>query len=208
MRQESASPDEKEVKTEEDEKKKKGTKRKLTAEEAPASDEDHYEVKKEEKVPKKDYSRVNGTSSYSRIGKKEGSSGNSRKAVMVNGDEEEEEEETRRRKQKAVVTRLGENGRVQDPTTPNAGAVLYGGGHSAFNSDIVCQHGNLSPLESRRRLVSERVWRKLRQYFPGTREFPRHTQTCRQCWAQQNEVSWLLKSSDLSFPLLVGRGTT
>ncbi len=90
--------------------------------------------------------------------------------------------------QTAPETKPVENGGSSStsllPSTPLSIASLGDG----FNSDIVCEHGNLSTLEGRRKLVSAKVWRRLRKYFPNTKEFRRDAETCPICKAQQNEV--------------------
>lgn len=50
-----------------------------------------------------------------------------------------------------------------------------------FNEDIVCQHNNLIPEESLKRLVSESTWAKLKNYFPECREFSKDVEPCPQC---------------------------
>ncbi|TRY79895.1 hypothetical protein TCAL_10043 [Tigriopus californicus] len=58
-----------------------------------------------------------------------------------------------------------------------------------FNSDIVCEHGELSPLAANRRLVSSEVWTILKRYFPGTPSFERSHVTCPQCRASANQAA-------------------
>nr|XP_024214128.1 ubiquitin carboxyl-terminal hydrolase 48-like isoform X2 [Halyomorpha halys] len=50
-----------------------------------------------------------------------------------------------------------------------------------FNEDIICQHNNLIPEETLKRLVSESTWAKLKSYFPDCREFSKDVDPCPQC---------------------------
>lgn len=60
-----------------------------------------------------------------------------------------------------------------------------------FNEDIICQHNQLIPDESLRRLVSENIWKKFKYYFPEARDFPKDAEVCSLCksMASQDQAS-------------------
>lgn len=61
--------------------------------------------------------------------------------------------------------------------------------HEYFNSDIICQHGNLCIQEIRRKLVSKQVWLKLKTYFPEARDFAnKEAKVCQSCLANDDKV--------------------
>ncbi len=188
-----------------------GSKRKLKEETTESAEtllgDDTPKVKREEKVPKRDYSRSNGPSSSAfssafssspssdivKGSTKALSNGDvNHKAVMTNGTKapaKNGKEAVSSEAPSPVIAKLKENGRVNKSTPtsspfPTSGAVAH-----SFNADIICQHGNLIPAEAKRRLVSRQVWRRLREYFPGAREFPRSASTCRQCQDLQSETA-------------------
>ncbi|XP_071840650.1 ubiquitin carboxyl-terminal hydrolase 48-like isoform X1 [Apostichopus japonicus] len=52
---------------------------------------------------------------------------------------------------------------------------------TSFNSEIQCQHGNLSTDTSKRRIVTLGVWRRLRNHFSLCPEFPETLPPCDLC---------------------------
>ncbi|XP_053725063.1 ubiquitin carboxyl-terminal hydrolase 48 [Synchiropus splendidus] len=56
-----------------------------------------------------------------------------------------------------------------------------------FNEDIVCSHGGLSILDSERKLVSAKVWNKLKAYLPTALEFTQNQVPCQQCTTFEQE---------------------
>ena len=53
---------------------------------------------------------------------------------------------------------------------------------SCFNGDIICKHGKLCTQNSLRRLVSKKVWDRLKYYFPvKAPEFRRDHPSCSEC---------------------------
>lgn len=57
-----------------------------------------------------------------------------------------------------------------------------------FNYDMICQHGQMCIQEMKRKLVTEKVWQKLKSYFPDAREFEIGTKPCEFCLANDNKV--------------------
>ena len=55
------------------------------------------------------------------------------------------------------------------------------GEYETFNSDMICQHGQLCIAESRRRLVSKEIWNKMKVYFPDAQEFAKDAPLCTHC---------------------------
>ena len=53
--------------------------------------------------------------------------------------------------------------------------------NESFNSDMICQHGQLCIAESRRRLVSKEIWDKMKTYFPDAPDFPKDSPLCEHC---------------------------
>ena len=53
--------------------------------------------------------------------------------------------------------------------------------HETFNSDMICQHGQLCLIEGRRRLVSKEIWTKMKAYFPDAQEFAKDAPLCTHC---------------------------
>ena len=56
-----------------------------------------------------------------------------------------------------------------------------------FNEDLLCQHGELEPQKSVRRVVPNPVWEILHGYFPEAREIPEDAAPCPTCANQDRE---------------------
>ncbi|XP_035696880.1 ubiquitin carboxyl-terminal hydrolase 48-like [Branchiostoma floridae] len=94
----------------------------------------------------------------------------------------------------------GENGTQADgsePTSSQGTKSSQGSNHGSmengddditiFNEDIICDHGNLLPDESCRRLVSEAVWRRLQAYFTNVPGFRGSQSVCQACLLKDKE---------------------
>ena len=57
-----------------------------------------------------------------------------------------------------------------------------------FNSDIICHHGQLCIQEVKRKLVSGKVWKKFKSYFPTARAFPKSSMPCNFCMDNDDKV--------------------
>ena len=58
------------------------------------------------------------------------------------------------------------------------------GQNARFNEDVQCEHDNLDPDPSCRKLVSEHIWAKLKQYFPDCPEYNQSSELCNLCNSQ------------------------
>ena len=57
-----------------------------------------------------------------------------------------------------------------------------------FNEDLLCEfHGELDPDASCRKLIPERMWLRLREYFPKCPEYPSDTPICKKCCTMLQE---------------------
>lgn len=62
------------------------------------------------------------------------------------------------------------------------------GARLQFNSDIICLHGGLCVEISKRRVVSNKVWKILREYFPNCPEFKSDSPPCTICEVDLDKV--------------------
>ncbi|XP_048741097.1 ubiquitin carboxyl-terminal hydrolase 48-like [Ostrea edulis] len=59
-----------------------------------------------------------------------------------------------------------------------------------FNEDLLCElHGQLDPDPSCRKLIPEKMWIRLREYFPDCPEFPSSHPVCQKCCDKNKEES-------------------
>ena len=50
-----------------------------------------------------------------------------------------------------------------------------------FNEDLLCEHNSLRSLDSKRKIVPERVWETLKTYFPHCKEYLSTAPACFIC---------------------------
>ena len=71
---------------------------------------------------------------------------------------------------------------------PSSSPPQYPPGGEYFNFDIICPHGNLCIAESKRKLVTAEVWKKLSSYFTHPRMFPENEPLCPFCIANDDKT--------------------
>lgn len=50
-----------------------------------------------------------------------------------------------------------------------------------FNEDFLCEHGGLSSVSSKRKVIPQEAWEIIRKYFPGSKEYPFGSDACIVC---------------------------
>ncbi|KAI1301417.1 Ubiquitin carboxyl-terminal hydrolase 48 [Halotydeus destructor] len=67
-----------------------------------------------------------------------------------------------------------------------------------FNEDLLCCHGRLTCDESRRKLVSYKIWEIMKKYFKDTKDFVKTSESCTDCqdeWVKNENVKNLNRTA-------------